>query len=292
MVELTPENKKAPWYIAGLHFECVQCGRCCSGPAAGYVWVGRKEIKLISDFLKETVGQVRQKYLRRIGLRTSIVEEPNTRDCIFLKKINDQRICMIYPVRPNQCRTWPFWPSNLTDADAWNRAVQKCRGINRGRVHSFKEIEKIRKNKKWWKNLDQQQLLKRVAKIYNWLDSEIRKSGSLAGQCDTCGKCCDFESFDHRLFVTTPELIYLAVTLGDGSIKPMPASRCPYNIGGKCQVYEHRFAGCRIFCCKADAHFQSRLSESAVAKFKSTCMEFQIPYRYSDLATALNGSVG
>jgi len=235
---------------------------------------------------------VRQKYLRRIGLRTSIVEEPNTRDCIFLKKINDQKICMIYPVRPNQCRMWPFWSNNLAGADAWNRAAQKCCGINRGKVYSLEEIEKIRKSKKWWKNTGRQQLLKRTAKIYDWLDSEIRKSVSLAGQCDACGKCCDFKSFGHHLFVTTPELIYLAAELGDKNVRPMPTGRCPYNIEGKCEVYKHRFAGCRIFCCKADAHFQSRLSESAVAKFKSICSEFQIPYRYSDLATAINGFVG
>jgi len=133
-------------------------------------------------------------------------------------------------------------------------------------------------------------LLKRVAEIYNWLDSQIRQYSDLAGVCDACGKCCDFDgqAFDHRLFVTTPELIYLAANLDAENIKPMPSARCPYNIDGKCTIYEYRFAGCRIFCCQADADFQSRLSESALRKFKSLCTEFQIPYRYTDLATALN----
>jgi len=136
------------------------------------------------------------------------------------------------------------------------------------------------------------QLLKRVAEVYNWLDSQARHHNDLAGVCDVCGKCCDFESFDHRLFVTPPELMYLAAKLGAEKIRPMSGSRCPYNIGGKCTVYEYRFAGCRIFCCKADADFQSRLSESALEKFKSICTEFQVPYCYSDLATALNRFVG
>jgi hypothetical protein len=65
-------------------------------------------------------------------------------------------------------------------------------------------------------------------------------------------------------------------------------SRCPYNVGGKCTVYEYRFAGCRIFCCNADADFQSRLSESALKKLKSLCTKFQIPYSYLDLADALS----
>jgi Fe-S-cluster containining protein len=133
------------------------------------------------------------------------------------------------------------------------------------------------------------QLLKKVAEIYKWLDLQIRKSVRLAGICDACGKCCDFAQLDHRLFVTTPESMYLAANLGAENVKPMITSRCPYNIRGKCCVYEHRFSGCRIFSCKGDTDFQSRLSERAVKKFKAICEQFQIPYRYTDLATALNG---
>jgi Fe-S-cluster containining protein len=164
--------------------------------------------------------------------------------------------------------------------------------------------------------------LKRVAEIYKWLDSQIRKSVHLAGICDACGKCCDFSKFDHRLFVTPPELMYLAANL-DAALTAETAesaekkeknknkikrsdntknlgvlcelggkrkmSWCPYNIDGKCSVYERRFSGCRIFSCKGDTDFQSRLSESAVKKFKAICEQFQIPYRYTDLATAMNG---
>ena len=139
---------------------------------------------------------------------------------------------------------------------------------------------------------DNSQLLKKVAEIYNWLDSQVHHHSELAGVCDACGKCCDFESFDHHLFVTPPELIYLAANLGAEKQKPMITSRCPYNIGVKCTIYEYRFAGCRIFCCKADTDFQSRLSESALKKFKSICTEFRIPYRYEDLPTALNRFAG
>ncbi len=143
------------WYVGGLHFECQQCGRCCSGPNEGYIWVTRPEIKLISDFLKIEPEQLRQKYLRRVGLRTTIIEQINTKDCIFLQIIDGQKRCAIYPVRPNQCRTWPFWPENLVNADAWNKATQKCSGINRGRLYSFEEIEKIKKRKKWWQSVKQ-----------------------------------------------------------------------------------------------------------------------------------------
>jgi Fe-S-cluster containining protein len=145
------------WYIDGLHFECVQCGRCCSGPGEGYIWVARPEIQFIADYLKISTGEVRRKYLKRVGIRFSIIEDKNTKDCIFLEivKMADARIdgekrCRIYPVRPNQCRTWPFWPSNLTSQNNWNEATRRCAGINRGRRYTFDEIEEIRKTKKWW----------------------------------------------------------------------------------------------------------------------------------------------
>ena len=134
-------------------------------------------------------------------------------------------------------------------------------------------------------------LLKRVGEIYDWLDGQVRRSGDLAGACKACGKCCDFDAFDHRLFVTPPELMYLAAHLGRENIRPMTEGRCPYNRDGKCGVYEHRFAGCRIFCCNGGADFQSGLSESVLSRFKSLCVEFHVPYHYTDLATALNSLV-
>jgi len=284
------DGNSMPWYVAGLNFECQRCGRCCAGPSEGYIWVTKQEIELIADFLKISVGQLRHEYLKRFGLRTTIIEQPHTRDCIFLREADGQKRCLIYPVRPSQCRIWPFWPDNLKSPDAWCRAAQKCPGISRGRHYSFEEIEKIRKNKKITAEREtNNRLIKKVAEIYKWLDLQINSNSELAGLCNACGKCCEFGSFDHRLFITTPELMYLAANLGAENIKPMTGRKCPYNIDGRCTIYEYRFAGCRIFYCKCDKNFQSELSESALKKFKSLCTEFQIPYRYSDLATALNG---
>lgn len=130
-------------------------------------------------------------------------------------------------------------------------------------------------------------LIKKVAEIYEWLDLQVNNNRDLAGVCSACGKCCDFEGFGHKLFITPPELFFLKVNLGGESLKLMKAGRCPYSTGGRCGVYEHRFAGCRIFCCKGDLDFQNELSEKALKKLKALCEQFQIPYRYADLATAL-----
>ena len=131
---------------------------------------------------------------------------------------------------------------------------------------------------------------KKVTEIYNWLDTQIQQNNSSV-RCKACGRCCDFEKFDHLLFVSTPELIFLKENLKPQKIKTMPTAVCPYNEKGRCTIYPLRFAGCRIFFCNppaADKDFQSRLSEFAVSRFKSLCTKFDIPYIYSDLQTALN----
>ena len=134
-----------------------------------------------------------------------------------------------------------------------------------------------------------QKLIREIEEIYNWLDSKIKEN--LQSDCQACGKCCDFVTFDHRLFVTIPEIIYLTAGLNTDTLKQMESGICPYNIEGKCSVYEFRFSGCRIFNCKADTDIQSELSEQTLRKLKSLCEEFEIPYRYMDLATALNNKI-
>jgi len=142
----------AKWYTAGLYFECQGCGDCCSGPGEGYIWVTRPEIEIIADYLKMTVVQFRRQYLRRVGLRTSIIEHNTTKDCIFLQAGAGGKQCQIYSVRPSQCRNWPFWASNLVSPGAWNKTGQKCPGINRGRHYSLEEIEEIKSLRKWWQD--------------------------------------------------------------------------------------------------------------------------------------------
>ncbi|MFQ5492289.1 MAG: YkgJ family cysteine cluster protein, partial [Phycisphaerae bacterium] len=136
-------NVKTKWYQAGLNFTCTQCGHCCSGPP-GYVWVTRREIKGIAEYLDRKDGKLAPSQLRRVGLRHSLTEKSNG-DCIFLVRQNGKATCSIYPVRPVQCRTWPFWDGNLHSPDDWNRAAETCPGINRGQHHDFVTIETRRR---------------------------------------------------------------------------------------------------------------------------------------------------
>lgn len=141
-------KKKNKWYVAGLHFECMGCGNCCAGPDEGYVWIAKAEIELLAKHLGLNVEETKKKYLRRIVVRYSLIEHPETCDCIFLSQCKDGSGCAVYPVRPNQCRTWPFWSINLLNSNMWNSAGMKCAGINRGKFYSFEEIERLKKQEK------------------------------------------------------------------------------------------------------------------------------------------------
>jgi len=135
-----------PWYIAGLHFSCIQCGNCCAGPEEGYVWISDKEIGFAAEELKMSEADFRNKYTRTACGEVSLKEDRKTKDCIFLSN----KSCDIYHVRPNQCRTWPFWDVNLQSPDDWGWASTRCPGVNRGKLYSFREIEEIRTSRKWW----------------------------------------------------------------------------------------------------------------------------------------------
>ena len=135
------------------------------------------------------------------------------------------------------------------------------------------------------------EIIRKVSEVYEWIDSQVLEAGSLAGQCAECGKCCDFDAFGHKLFVTSVEVVHFWAAHA-GALKEMVGGRCPYNVGGKCASYESRFAGCRIFSCKGDADFQSGLTEAALKKLKGLCIEYDVPYRYMDIASALNRGFG
>jgi len=126
-----------------------------------------------------------------------------------------------------------------------------------------------------------------VAVLYDWIDTQLQQDRELVGECASCGACCDFVSYDHLLFITPPELIYLAAKLNTASLRQMTSERCPYQEEERCTIHRHRFTGCRIFCCNGDRDFQAELTETVLRKLKTICERHQIAYQYADLGTAL-----
>ena len=117
-----------PWFSGGLRFACTGCGGCCTGEP-GYVWVNKAEIEALAAAVAVTVEEFERRYVRMIGIRKSLIELAGG-DCVFFD--NQGRSCRVYEARPRQCRTWPFWPSNLASPMDWVQTSERCPGCNIG----------------------------------------------------------------------------------------------------------------------------------------------------------------
>ncbi|MGB9625835.1 MAG: YkgJ family cysteine cluster protein [Phycisphaerae bacterium] len=135
------------WYREGLRFACTECGNCCGG-APGYVWLTREEMAKIAGFLGLDVKVFARRYVRRVGFRFSLIEKADY-DCVFLRRADGKATCAIYPVRPLQCRTWPFWNVNVKTPESWAEAAGNCPGMNCGEVRELAHIEKVRTARQW-----------------------------------------------------------------------------------------------------------------------------------------------
>jgi Fe-S-cluster containining protein len=131
------------WYRAGLSFSCTMCGNCCTGPE-GYVLVGDNEAAALATRLGISVQDFLTRYTRMTSRGRSLTEHETAAglDCIFLdrEKIPGKAVCGVYEDRPAQCRTWPFWKSNLTSRAAWARAARTCPGIDKGKGYTLQQI--------------------------------------------------------------------------------------------------------------------------------------------------------
>ena len=101
---------------------CQECeGACCRGER-GYIWVKYPEIEAIAQYLDMELENFAKIYLKKVGHRYSLVEKKLGEDdyaCIFFDE--KEMRCLIYPVRPLQCRTFPFWQQFKDNEDEVRR---------------------------------------------------------------------------------------------------------------------------------------------------------------------------
>jgi Fe-S-cluster containining protein len=107
--------------------------------------VNQEEIAAIAAEIKMDLDEFEKKYVRRVGVRRSLVEFPNG-DCVFFD--GEARKCTVYNARPRQCRTWPFWDSNLKTPQDWKYTCEVCPGSGKGQLYNLETIEEQRKKMK------------------------------------------------------------------------------------------------------------------------------------------------
>jgi len=130
------QTDRPPWYAAGLRFECQpECGACCTDHEDyAYVYLEGDDLQRLAEFLDMTPDVFRERHTTLDdGYTVLKMDRP---ECPFL----EGTACSVYPARPTQCRTFPFWDENLGSRARWQRLCRFCPGIDKGRLHTLLEI--------------------------------------------------------------------------------------------------------------------------------------------------------
>lgn len=123
---------------AGFRFQCTGCGDCCTGRGDYYVEVSRAEQRCIQQHLKISWRWFRRRYVTVDADGTQSLQWAGDR-CVFL---GGERRCRIYPVRPQQCHTYPFWPELVKSPARWQRESKQCDGMGRGAVIPLAQVRR------------------------------------------------------------------------------------------------------------------------------------------------------
>jgi Fe-S-cluster containining protein len=132
------------------------------------------------------------------------------------------------------------------------------------------------------------QVRARVGQIYDELQVQVDRRRPV---CLISGRCCRFDEYGHRLYVTTLELAaFIQEWRGRHSLPFSPGSDgCPFQVGKMCGVHPIRPLGCRIFFCDATAaDWQRDLYERLHASLKRLHEELDVPYAYVEWRSALH----
>jgi uncharacterized protein len=126
-------QNRSYFFDKGIRFSCRQCGGCCTGEP-GIVYADKDELTLIAQYL-EMPREILEERFTNPFLDGFTIKEVEDGRCIFY-----ENGCVIYPFRPLQCRTFPFWFQNMRSMKAWKEACKRCPGISEGRLYTKEEI--------------------------------------------------------------------------------------------------------------------------------------------------------
>ena len=136
-----------PWYDKGLRFSCQRSGNCCKTHGEyAYIYLAEDDVVAIASHLQLSTAEFLTRHCtEEDGYTLLRIDSP---ECPFLE---EGHRCGIYPVRPKQCATWPFWQENLDDRARWEGPVRDCcPGIGQGDLHSREEVERLARETEEW----------------------------------------------------------------------------------------------------------------------------------------------
>jgi Fe-S-cluster containining protein len=109
-----------------LRFACQPgCTKCCE--VHGFVYITENDLKNIAGHLGMTPKAFEKAYVVRFKHLLRL-RKPRVGQCHFLKGGG----CSVHPVKPVQCRLYPFWPELVEDRAKWEQERASCPGIGKG----------------------------------------------------------------------------------------------------------------------------------------------------------------
>jgi len=134
------------------------------------------------------------------------------------------------------------------------------------------------------------EVLSAVGQLYREMDARTARRQPV---CRRSGRCCRFDEFGHRLYVTTMELAAFVASLaglelpagvGGGSTR----GACPFQAGGLCCVHAIRPFGCRVYFCDPSAmEWQEDQYETLHGRLRQLHDELGVAYFYVEWRAAL-----
>ncbi|MEO1236020.1 MAG: hypothetical protein AAFX76_04455 [Planctomycetota bacterium] len=145
-----------------------------------------------------------------------------------------------------------------------------------------------------------------LRELYAQLDAAVAARGPT---CWTSGKCCKFDAYGHRMYVTGLEVAWFLEQV-EGRRSRVEASpsdtdrvgkrvtlpqwssdrgSCPYQVDGLCSTHGVRPLGCRVFFCQSGTEdWQQDLYEDFLSRLRKLHEEHDLPYRYLDWLVGLS----
>jgi Fe-S-cluster containining protein len=93
----------------------------------GEVYLTEQDLGRIAAHLSVDPTEFETKCVHRTS-RSLRLRKPPDRQCLF----HSDGKCSIHPVKPVQCRVFPFWPEIIETAAAWDETALRCPGMNKG----------------------------------------------------------------------------------------------------------------------------------------------------------------
>lgn len=144
--------------------------------------------------------------------------------------------------------------------------------------------------------------------LYADLDAAVAARGP---RCDQSGRCCKFDTYGHRLYVTALEIAWFirSVRSSESRVPSLQTERglrifdsgrgtrdpgqsqdaCVYQVDGLCTTHAVRPLGCRVFFCEPGTEeWQHATYERFIDRLRAMHDRLGVEYRYLEWRAGLD----